>query len=34
MTGTGIVPGDSFTLQARDLIRITIEGLVLDNRVA
>jgi 2-dehydro-3-deoxy-D-arabinonate dehydratase len=34
MTGTGIVPGDSFTLQSRDLIRITIEGLVLDNRVA
>ena len=34
MTGTGIVPADNFTLQARDLIRITIEGLVLDNRVA
>ncbi|MCE7987713.1 MAG: fumarylacetoacetate hydrolase [Caldilinea sp. CFX5] len=34
MTGTGIVPGDNFTLQSRDLIRITIEGLVLDNRVA
>ncbi|MEZ4728450.1 MAG: fumarylacetoacetate hydrolase family protein [Caldilineaceae bacterium] len=34
MTGTGIVPGDSFTLEVGDLIRIAIEGLVLDNRVA
>jgi 2-dehydro-3-deoxy-D-arabinonate dehydratase len=34
MTGTGIVPGDNFTLAAGDLIRVVIEGLVLDNRVA
>lgn len=34
MTGTGIVPGDNFTLHTGDLIRIAIEGLVLDNRVA
>ena len=34
MTGTGIVPGDHFTLAAGDLIRVAIEGLVLDNRVA
>ena len=26
MTGTGIVPEDSFTLQAGDEIRITIDG--------
>lgn len=34
MTGTGIVPGDHFTLATGDLIRVAIEGLVLDNRVA
>lgn len=34
MTGTGIVPGDQFTLATGDLIRVAIEGLVLDNRVA
>lgn len=34
MTGTGIVPGDNFTLEAGDLVRIAIDGLVLDNRVA
>lgn len=27
MTGTGIVPGDDFTLQEKDEIRITIEGI-------
>jgi len=35
MTGTGIVPGDDFTLAAGDLIRITIEGIgTLENPVA
>jgi 2-dehydro-3-deoxy-D-arabinonate dehydratase len=35
MTGTGIVPGDEFTLQGGDEIRITIEGIgTLANRVA
>ena len=35
MTGTGIVPPDSFTLQAADRIRITINGIgVLENTVA
>ncbi|MBX3014278.1 MAG: fumarylacetoacetate hydrolase family protein [Caldilineaceae bacterium] len=33
MTGTGIVPGDDFSLVMGDLIRIAIDGLVLDNRV-
>jgi 2-dehydro-3-deoxy-D-arabinonate dehydratase len=34
MTGTGIVPGDEFTLHHGDLIRITIEGIgTLENRV-
>ena len=27
MTGTGIVPGDEFTLQSGDIISITIEGI-------
>ena len=27
MTGTGIVPGDDFTLQSGDDVRITIEGI-------
>ncbi len=27
MTGTGIVPGDEFTLQSGDVIRITIDGI-------
>ena len=27
MTGTGIVPGDEFTLQSGDIIKITIEGI-------
>jgi 2-dehydro-3-deoxy-D-arabinonate dehydratase len=27
MTGTGIVPGDEFTLQSGDIVNITIEGI-------
>jgi 2-dehydro-3-deoxy-D-arabinonate dehydratase len=35
MTGTGLVPGDDFTLQADDRIRINISGIgTLENRVA
>lgn len=34
MTGTGIVPGDDFTLQAGDSMRITIGELTLENTVA
>ena len=35
MTGTGIVPGDEFTLESGDLIRISIDGIgTLENRVA
>lgn len=34
MTGTGIVPGDDFTLQTGDLIGVTIGEMVLENRVA
>ncbi len=34
MTGTGIVPEDEFTLQAGDLIRITVGELTLENQVA
>ncbi|HEX6895688.1 MAG TPA: fumarylacetoacetate hydrolase family protein, partial [Bryobacteraceae bacterium] len=35
MTGTGIVPGDDFTLQHGDVIRIAIDGIgVLENPVA
>jgi 2-dehydro-3-deoxy-D-arabinonate dehydratase len=34
MTGTGIVPDDSFTLNHGDLIRITIDGIgTLENTV-
>ena len=34
MTGTGVVPGDGFTLQSGDVIRITIDGLgTLENPV-
>jgi 2-dehydro-3-deoxy-D-arabinonate dehydratase len=33
MTGTGIVPGDDFTLQAGDVVRITIGDLTLENTV-
>src|SRR5215469_705153 len=35
MTGTGIVPGDEFTLAHGDIIRISIDGIgTLENRVA
>lgn len=35
MTGTGIVPGDEFTLAHEDLIRISIDGIgTLENHVA
>ena len=35
MTGTGIVPGDDFTLASGDIIRISIEGIgTLENSVA
>ena len=35
MTGTGIVPGDEFTLASGDVVRITIEGMgTLENVVA
>jgi 2-dehydro-3-deoxy-D-arabinonate dehydratase len=35
LTGTGIVPGDEFTLAHEDVIRITINGIgTLENRVA
>jgi 2-dehydro-3-deoxy-D-arabinonate dehydratase len=27
MTGTGIVPGDEFTLQSGDIVAITIDGI-------
>jgi 2-dehydro-3-deoxy-D-arabinonate dehydratase len=33
MTGTGIVPGDDFTLRPGDSIRIEVGELVLENRV-
>ncbi|RIK39871.1 MAG: fumarylacetoacetate hydrolase, partial [Chloroflexi bacterium] len=34
MTGTGIVPGDEFTLQSGDRVRITIGDHTLENVVA
>jgi 2-dehydro-3-deoxy-D-arabinonate dehydratase len=34
MTGTGIVPGDDFTLKAGDVISVSIGGKTLENRVA
>lgn len=34
MTGTGIVPGDEFTLHSGDLIKITIGEMTLENTVA
>src|SRR5262245_25635851 len=34
MTGTGIVPPDNFTLQAGDVVQITVAALVLENEVA
>lgn len=33
MTGTGIVPGDDFTLQPGDFVKVTVGTLVLENRV-
>jgi 2-dehydro-3-deoxy-D-arabinonate dehydratase len=33
MTGTGVVPGDDFTLQTGDVVRITIGDMVLENIV-
>ncbi len=34
MTGTGVVPGDDFTLESMDVVRISIEGIgVLENFV-
>lgn len=34
MTGTGIVPTEDFTLEKADLVRIEIDGLILENPVA
>jgi 2-dehydro-3-deoxy-D-arabinonate dehydratase len=34
MTGTGIIPGEDFTLAVGDVVRITIAGMVLENPVA
>jgi 2-dehydro-3-deoxy-D-arabinonate dehydratase len=34
MTGTGVVPGDYFSLRPGDTVRITVGGLVLANSVA
>jgi 2-dehydro-3-deoxy-D-arabinonate dehydratase len=34
MTGTGIIPTESFTLRPGDLVRIDIDGLILENPVA
>ena len=35
MTGTGIVPGDEFSLASGDVIRISIDGIgTLENSVA
>ena len=35
LTGTGVVPGDDFTLAEGDVIRITISGIgTLENSVA
>lgn len=33
MTGTGLVPPDSFTLQPDDVVRITVGDLLLENKV-
>lgn len=33
MTGTGLVPPDAFSLRPDDTVRITVGGLVLENRV-
>ncbi len=34
MTGTGIIPPDEFTLRSGDLVKITIDGMTLENSVA
>jgi len=34
MTGTGIIPGDNFTLQVEDVVTIQVGTLRLKNRVA
>ncbi|MGH3144673.1 MAG: fumarylacetoacetate hydrolase family protein, partial [Rubrobacter sp.] len=34
MTGTGIVPGDDFTLTPGDLVEVSVGDLVLENEVA
>ena len=34
MTGTGVVPGDDFTLRAGDRVHITAGGVALENEVA
>lgn len=34
MTGTGIVPGDGFSLAPGDLVRIEVADAVLENEVA
>ena len=34
MTGTGIVPGDEFTLTPGDRVEVSVGGLVLENDVA
>ncbi|MEZ4707961.1 MAG: fumarylacetoacetate hydrolase family protein [Caldilineaceae bacterium] len=34
MTGTGIVPGDDFTLQPGDMVRITVGELTIENETA
>src|SRR5690606_19339874 len=33
-TGTGIVPGEDFTLRSGDVVRIDIDGLTLENPVS
>ena len=33
MTGTGLVPGDDFTLQKGDVVTISVDGLTLQNEV-
>jgi hypothetical protein len=33
MTGTGLVPGNEFTLQPQDIVTIRVGELALDNRV-
>jgi 2-dehydro-3-deoxy-D-arabinonate dehydratase len=33
LTGTGVVPGEDFTLRSGDVVRIAIDGLALENHV-